>query len=77
MGEPLFLDDGDVKLYHGDTRVVMRTMPAESVHCVVTSPPYWGLRSYDENALKIDPALDFETRAWLDAELKKRGINAR
>ena len=31
----------------------------------------------DENALKIDPALDFETRAWLDAELKKRGINAR
>jgi DNA modification methylase len=21
-------------------------MPAESVHCVVTSPPYWGLRDY-------------------------------
>lgn len=24
----------------------LRTMPSESVHCVVTSPPYWGLRDY-------------------------------
>lgn len=21
-------------------------LPDESVHCVVTSPPYWGLRDY-------------------------------
>jgi DNA modification methylase len=26
---------------------VLRTFPEESVHCVVTSPPYWGLRSYN------------------------------
>lgn len=24
----------------------LRTLPDESVHCVVTSPPYWGLRDY-------------------------------
>ena len=30
----------------GDCRDVLRTLPAESVHCVVTSPPYWGLRDY-------------------------------
>jgi DNA modification methylase len=30
----------------GDCRDVMRSMPAESVHMVVTSPPYWGLRDY-------------------------------
>lgn len=30
----------------GDAAEVMATMPAESVHCVVTSPPYWGLRDY-------------------------------
>ena len=24
----------------------LRAMPAESVHCVVSSPPYWALRSY-------------------------------
>lgn len=25
---------------------ILRAMPAESVHMVVTSPPYWGLRAY-------------------------------
>src|SRR5882724_9338368 len=24
----------------------LRELPAESVHCCVTSPPYWGLRDY-------------------------------
>jgi DNA modification methylase len=24
----------------------MKTLPTESVHCCVTSPPYWGLRDY-------------------------------
>lgn len=30
----------------GDALAVLRTLPEESVHCVVTSPPYWGLRDY-------------------------------
>jgi DNA modification methylase len=30
----------------GDCREVLRTMDAGSVQCVVTSPPYWGLRDY-------------------------------
>lgn len=30
----------------GDTRAVLKTLPVESVNCVVTSPPYWGLRDY-------------------------------
>jgi len=25
---------------------ILRTLPDESVHCCVTSPPYWGLRDY-------------------------------
>ncbi len=25
----------------------LRALPSESVHCVVTSPPYWGLRDYE------------------------------
>jgi DNA modification methylase len=33
-------------VYQGDCREVMASMEAESVHCVVTSPPYWGLRDY-------------------------------
>lgn len=35
-----------VTLLHGDVCDVLRTLPAASVHCVVTSPPYWGLRDY-------------------------------
>lgn len=30
----------------GDCREVLKTLPENSVQCVVTSPPYYGLRSY-------------------------------
>jgi DNA modification methylase len=30
----------------GDCREVLRTIDAESVQCVVTSPPYWSMRDY-------------------------------
>ncbi len=33
-------------LHHGDCLEILRTLPDNSVHCVVTSPPYWGLRDY-------------------------------
>lgn len=33
-------------ILEGEVREVLRTLPDESVHCVVTSPPYWGLRDY-------------------------------
>lgn len=32
----------------GDALTVLRQMPDASVDCVVTSPPYWGLRSYPQ-----------------------------
>jgi DNA modification methylase len=35
-----------VRIINGDCRDVLKTLPDESVHCVVTSPPYWGLRDY-------------------------------
>jgi DNA modification methylase len=35
-----------VTIHKGDCREVLRNLPAESVHCVVTSPPYFGLRDY-------------------------------
>lgn len=66
-----------VRILQGDCLEVLRTLPGESVHTCVTSPPYFGLRSYDETALRIDPALPVEKRAWLLAELERRGIHAR
>ncbi len=39
-------EDNFVTAYCGDAIKVMRGLPAGSVHCCVTSPPYWALRSY-------------------------------
>lgn len=35
-----------IDIMQGDSLTVLRTLPTESVHCCVTSPPYWGLRDY-------------------------------
>lgn len=35
-----------VNIMVGDCLELMRTMPDKSVQCVITSPPYWGLRDY-------------------------------
>lgn len=33
-------------IFEGDAITVLRRLPCASVSCVVTSPPYWGLRDY-------------------------------
>ena len=40
------------KVVCGDVREVLRQFPDEHFHCLVTSPPYWGLRVYG-----IEPSL--------------------
>jgi DNA modification methylase len=35
-----------VRILQGDCREVLAGLPAASVHCCVTSPPYFGLRDY-------------------------------
>ena len=36
----------NAEVIHGDALEVLRGMEAESVDCVVTSPPYYSLRDY-------------------------------
>jgi DNA modification methylase len=70
---PAYHRDRDVTLYDGDTVQVLRRMPADSVDCVVTSPPYWRLRDYatatwtgghpDCRHTTPQPALDSLTRS--------------
>ena len=33
-------------IIHNDCLDALKDMPSESVHCCVTSPPYYGLRDY-------------------------------
>jgi len=45
MVEPTYVFDDGV-LYAGDVNTVLAELPEESVDCIVTSPPYFGLRDY-------------------------------
>lgn len=36
-----------IRIITGDSRRALKSLPDKSVHCCVTSPPYWGLRDYD------------------------------
>lgn len=40
------IHDSAVTVYNADALDALRALPAESIHCCVTSPPYWGLRDY-------------------------------
>lgn len=45
-------------IFEGDTFQVLQRLPAESVQCVVTSPPYWGLRDYKiSGQIGLEPEL--------------------
>ena len=35
-----------VRILQGDCRQMLASLPDASVHCCVTSPPYFGLRDY-------------------------------
>lgn len=48
-----------VRILKGDCRDVLRSLPDESVHCVVTSPPYFGLRDYGvDGQIGMEPTPD-------------------
>lgn len=54
-----YYDDPGMTLYHGDVLDVLRELPDESVQCVITSPPYWGLRDYGTpGQLGLEPTPD-------------------
>jgi len=48
MGE-CYYTDPSTEIYLGNASDVLRSLPADSVNVVVTSPPYFGLRSYEGN----------------------------
>ena len=44
------------KIIEGESLAMLKTLPSGSVHCVVTSPPYWNLRDYgQEDQLGLEP----------------------
>lgn len=43
-----------------DALSALQKLESESVHCIITSPPYWRLRSYNEDAGMIGQEATFE-----------------
>lgn len=64
-----------VRVLVGDCREAMRTLPEESVDCVVTSPPYYGLRDYGvEGQLGREPTLAGYVAALVDVFREVRRV---
>jgi DNA modification methylase len=62
-------------IINSDCLTALREMPDKSVHCCVTSPPYFGLRQYlFDGAYQIRHDLPDEKKFEIEAELAKRGI---
>lgn len=59
--KPYYSSDS-ITIYNADVLDALRELPSGSVHCVVTSPPYYGLRDYQcegQIGLEASPA------AWI------------
>src|SRR5699024_6483946 len=46
MSAPYYYQDEQLTLYLGDAAKTLAHLDAGSVDCIVTSPPYFGLRNY-------------------------------
>jgi DNA modification methylase len=47
----------NTQLLQGDCRLVLPTLNAESINCIVTSPPYYGLRDYGvDGQIGLEPS---------------------
>jgi len=55
-------------LKEGDSRIRLKELPEESVHLIITSPPYWNLKEYYKQNGQLGLISDYEEFLW---ELEK------
>lgn len=69
-----FYSDENIKLFDGDALEVARHLDDGAADCIVTSPPYFGLRDYGvdgQYGLESSPAEYVETMRALFSELRR------
>jgi DNA modification methylase len=62
------------RIIPGNVLKIAKTLPTASVHCIVTSPPYWRLRDYghaDQIGLEQTPEAYVQTMVELFRELRR------
>jgi site-specific DNA-methyltransferase (cytosine-N4-specific) len=58
LPKPEIIPVTDSMIFEGDALTVLSRLHSESVQCIVTSPPYWGLRDYDiPEQIGLEPTL--------------------
>lgn len=70
----LYYQDDTITLHHGKALDIARTFESGSVDCIVTSPPYYGLRDYrvdGQYGLEKTPAEYVENQRALFSELRR------
>lgn len=73
MTTPYYQDEG-ITLHLGDALEIARTLPNGFANCIVTSPPYFGLRDYEaegQYGLEVSPSAYVETLRALFSELRR------
>lgn len=64
-----------IRIVTGDCREMLRALPDESVHCCVTSPPYFGLRDYGVSGqIGLEPTPDEYVAEIVDAFRQVRRV---
>lgn len=59
----------------GDVREALRSLPADHFDCVVTSPPYWGLRDYGvDGQIGLEPTLAEHIAVMVDVFREVRRV---
>lgn len=64
----------DVAILTGDCLSVLRRLPDDRFDCIVTSPPYWGLRDYGvDGQIGLEPTMQgyLDTTARVCRELRR------
>lgn len=65
----------DLVIWQGDVREALQQMPDETVQCVVTSPPYFGLRDYGvAGQIGLEPTVDEFVQALVDVFREVRRV---
>ena len=70
--KPYFTDE-QATLYLGDALTALQSLPDASINCCVTSPPYFGLRSYLPDGVVLRDDLTDDERAYVLGELGSAG----
>ena len=63
------------KIYCGDALKTLQALPSESVNCIVTSPPYYGLRNYDNDGqIGLEPTPETYIKRLIDVFIECKRV---